>query len=436
MGDSVWQGSALAGQATINALLADNARALELFELALTMAERSGQRVFALDMLTALGNVHLASGDDEAALGRFQAAHALAVELANPRWQAWAKHDLGTAFLSMKSLPEALRSFEQAAALVAGLGERWLEAQALVGLAETSELMREDADAHRYALQALEVSRATEDRVLIAKSEYALGTLDGRLRRLTDARQSLRAALSGYVALFGTNHPLVAEARIALAGVDYASGRFRTALDGSLDAERVSVDHVRTALRYLPERQALAFAGRRPRGVDLALSIAADGYLDAAPLAYHLVVRARGVVLDELATRERSSDALDPDGTSLLTAANLARERYANLLVRGADGEVSPEQLATARRAQEMAERQLATSSAGARAERVRLWSRRMCFAPFRTERRSCRSCNTHAVLVPASERRASTPRSSHSRLSLSGLGRPSRDWYRYQVCS
>lgn len=372
IGDAVWQGSCLAGLATIHQFLSDYPRALAYFQKALQFAQASGQKVFAMDMLTAVGNAHLASGDEAAAIAWFERAFKLAVELENPRWQAWTLKYIGAAHLSRRSAVSAQRSFRRALDLVNGLNEKWLEAEALSGLGETFELMDQPDRAYRYFADSVAVSRRTDDRVLVAKGLYSLGSLEARRGHWALARANVGAALSDYERLFGPAHPLIAQSKATLAGVDLASGRFHSALATSIEAERTSLEHLRFTVRYLPERQALAFASRRPRGMDVALTAAAMGAPEDVARVLDLVIQSRGVVLDELAARGRLDGPVEPRLADLQMRTRRARQRFANVLVRSLEGAVARDQFDEARRDMEEAERSLASQSLEARAEMAR----------------------------------------------------------------
>lgn len=367
MGDAVWEGSCLAGQAQIYQRLADGPRALEHFRNALEHAEATGQSSFAWDMLTQIGETQLAEGDDSAALATFERAYRLAERVANPRWQAWTLKYIGTAHLSGRAARQAEEAFQRALDMLPALGERWLEAQVLSGLGEASELVGQHDRAYRYFRDALAVSRRADDRILVARSLLALGTLEARQGRLGSARTSLGSALSDYEGLFGAGHPLVARARLALADVDFGSGQSAAALAAAIDAERTSLEHQTLTVKYLPERQALAFSAKRPRGLDLAISAVTPGTQYASSRVYDLVIRSRGVILDELAARSRLAGPSDPKVTDLEAHTNRARQRLANLLVQSLEGGVPQDQLDHARQEKEEAERELASQSVEAR---------------------------------------------------------------------
>ena len=257
----------------------------------------------------------------------------------------------------------------------------------------------------RYYDQALASSRAAEDRAGAARQLLARGALEGRLGNFASARASLTAAVTEQEQLFGSAHPLVAETRVALAGIDFASGAHRPALAAALSAEATSRDYLRQTLRYLPERQALTFAERRARGLDLAISIAVSRA--AVPTAPVLdgVIQSRGLVLDELAGRRHSAGPADPKVAELVAAANRARQRFANLLVLSVDGAVP---------------RNNSTRPASRRRRPSVRWSLRApkpvrnganghrtgcCPRALPREPRSCRSCSTRSL--SADKRRA-----------------------------
>ena len=117
---------------------------------------------------------------------------------------------------------------------------------------------------------------------------------------------NLEKALSERSASSGRTHPSGAQAAPDRRGrlCRRVSG---ACLAAALNAERDGRDHLRFTMRYLPERVALAYAAKRPRGLDLALSIAATGRAPDVPAVFDAVVRSRGVILDELASRARSN---------------------------------------------------------------------------------------------------------------------------------
>jgi CHAT domain-containing protein/predicted negative regulator of RcsB-dependent stress response len=229
--------------------------------------------------------------------------------------------------------------------------------------------------ARKYVDQAMAVYQtagAFDEPDHLARLLELRGTLEERQGDLAAARSSMADALAERERVFGATHPLAAMTRAALAEVDFSRAAFDTALLGALSAEQSGRDHLRYTVRYLPERLALTYAAKRPRGLDLALSITASR-VDIDPTSvFDSVVRSRGLVLDELATRARALSDLTPGTVVLNKAAIEARQRFANLVVRSLQEPVARGLVDEARQQKEEAERSLAAQSATARAELAR----------------------------------------------------------------
>jgi CHAT domain-containing protein/tetratricopeptide (TPR) repeat protein len=200
------------------------------------------------------------------------------------------------------------------------------------------------------------------------------GRLETRRGDYTAARASFAEALSTRERIFGATHPLAAESRAELATADFALGSYEIALGGALDAERAGREHLQFTVRYLPERRAMAYAAKRPKGLDLALSIAAAGHAPEPSAVVDAVIQSRGVVLDELAARARSAAGSDPELASLNVTLVAARQRFANLMLRSVqDGESVPRTLLDeTRQLKEHAERAMAERSVVIRDELAR----------------------------------------------------------------
>lgn len=226
-------------------------------------------------------------------------------------------------------------------------------------------------------IQLQEASRILEragpsDRIDAFGQVMALrGELEAKRGNAKAARACLTEAVALYRRTYGDAHPVVAKAVHGLAAFEFQVGEHPEAMKNALDAERIGREHLRLTVRYLPERQALAYAVVRPRGLDLALSIvAAAPDHDPSPV-FQAVVESRGIVLDELAARTRSSSSPDPEVASLYATMLAARERFANLVYRSAvdPAAVSRRILDAARTAKEESERAVAARSAIVRAD-------------------------------------------------------------------
>ena len=113
----------------------------------------------------------------------------------------------------------------------------------------------------------------------------------------------------------------------------------------------------------------MAYAAKRPRALDLALSIVASESAAAPKSVFNAVIQSRGVILDELVAREKARSGSGPETASLNATAIQARQRYANLIVRSLQEQVPRAMLDEARQQKEDAERALAESSVDARTE-------------------------------------------------------------------
>ena len=207
----------------------------------------------------------------------------------------------------------------------------------------------------------------------LARALELRGSIEMRRGEFDRARDTFEEARQTRVGLFGSNHPLVAASLADAAAAQFALGAHTAAVEAALDAETTGLDHLRFTIRYLPERQSMAYAATRPRGLDLALSIAAtSASVDAAPVL-DAVIRSRGVVLDELAARAQStSAAADPELAALNGSMLAARQRYATLVLRSLEGHdaVPPNLLEDSRQLKEEAERAMAERSIKVREEK------------------------------------------------------------------
>jgi CHAT domain-containing protein/tetratricopeptide (TPR) repeat protein len=207
----------------------------------------------------------------------------------------------------------------------------------------------------------------------LARALELRGIIEMRRSQFEAARTTFGEALTTRQGLFGLNHPLVASARAQIASAELAIGNSGLAVRSALEAESTGLDHLRFTIRYLPERQAMAYAAARPRGLDLALSVPSsppesDRVLDMA-------IRTRGVILDELAARAKTASANDdPEVAALNRTMLAARQRFATLMLRSIQGEeaVPISSLDAARQQKEDAEQALVERSGAAREEAER----------------------------------------------------------------
>lgn len=178
----------------------------------------------------------------------------------------------------------------------------------------------------------------------------------------------------------GPEHPQVAETLVHLAKLQAEAGEAPGAVETALRAEKISRDHMRLTIRTLGERQGLAYASTRASGLDLALSLAAAHRLDEIPDAergaWDALIRARALVLDEMAARHRTlSGTTDPEIDRLAREVASARGRLAHLVINGPVNEPLENYRASldkARQEKEQAERALGEKSVAFRQEQAR----------------------------------------------------------------
>jgi CHAT domain-containing protein/tetratricopeptide (TPR) repeat protein len=247
----------------------------------------------------------------------------------------------------------------------------------LTNLARVAVASGNLALAGRHAEQAVGIFRrvgSSDEPDHFARVLALRGQLERRRGNLVLARASFVEALATRERIFGAAHPLAADARAELSVTDFALGSVDAALVGALEAERVGRDHLQFTVRYLPERQAMAYAAKRPKALDIVLSIAASGSTLTHTSILDALIRSRGVILDELASRSRAASAADVRVASLNETAVQARQRFANLMVRSLQdsSSVPRAMLDEARQQKEDAERALAEQSAEANAELMR----------------------------------------------------------------
>ena len=207
----------------------------------------------------------------------------------------------------------------------------------------------------------------------LAKSHYQVAAFDVA-RPLLDRAVEIRQGASD-----GT-HPKNAEALDLSARLLAASDRWAEAFDSALKAESIGRQHQELVTRVLAEREALRYADVRPRGLDLAMSIAVQGGtkpIDSSTRRlWDALIRSRALVLEEMVARQRGAIGMTEPAIAGLTTRHIdAGKRLANLMLRGS-GDDDPESyrnmLRDARREKEAAERALASQSLEFRAEVAR----------------------------------------------------------------
>ncbi len=365
--------------ANVTVLLGDYQAARSLYERGLAILEaRFGE---AHDMVATaaynLARVNRVLGDYDRALRDYRRATAIWEQVFSPN-HAFVAQALAAQAVVVREqgdLKSALALQERALAI----RERVLEpqhptiARTLTAIAETYQQLGRIVEAERSSDRAIRIWTAAgspnaHDYAAALALSAGLSFERGSIRQ---ARKGFERALAVDLGIFGSAHPDVAQARMSLARAMARTGEAAMALEGAIEAEAVGREHLRMMLRSLPERQALNYAGIRPRGVDLMLSLVGLTP-QAAAAGADAVVRSRALVLDEVAGRQRTAAGAD---RTLAAGLATARQRLANLVVQG-PGAMPRERfdalVDAARRDSEVAERRLAEGSDDFRLERDR----------------------------------------------------------------
>jgi len=255
-------------------------------------------------------------------------------------------------------------------------------ARSLMELGRLAVLRRDFPTAKPLLERALSMQEKSvgEDHPDVALSLGELAAVAEHDGAFAAADEMYRRAIRIYEHAYGPTHPdltttLGRYARFLVTMGDTAAG-----LEAALRAGASRVEQLRTTARGLAEHQALEYAVLGSPGLDVALTLASRESGSDRPIAaipvWDLEIRTRTLVLDEMAARQRAV-AADVADTSVVAARRDlegARNRFANLLTRGA-GADDPEHyrstLDRARRETERAERALAAGSARFRTEQA-----------------------------------------------------------------
>ncbi len=226
------------------------------------------------------------------------------------------------------------------------------------------------------AVERLNISLA----ILEGDIEDDNGILCGPLNQLAELhlkkeeydRARVHAERSSFLSSrdLGEGHPLLAESNLLEARALLGLGDIDGALEHALLAEDISRRHLQQTMQVLSENHALDYAGTRVDGLDLAVSVLADGESGRRVMrVWDAVIRSRSVVLDEYTARNRLlSDSGDSLAVALMDSSLVLRERLANLGMRGPgweDVSVYHQMLTEAEADLETIERQLSLHSTG-----------------------------------------------------------------------
>jgi CHAT domain-containing protein len=325
-------------------LQGEHSAARSLFERALTIYERgqgslNGTATFAHN----LAEVSAALGDVPLAMKHQRRAIALWRQAFGPQhpFVATGVSNLADMLMAQGKSMEASPLYEQVLAMrERSLGPDHRDvARALADLATARSFSGRMDTAEILSARAVQIwERANSNNSPdFARALSVRGDVRSALGDYSGARQHHERSLELLTRVLGPSHPSVAEARLKFGAVLGLTRDYRAAFAEAIEAERTGRDHLRLTLRYLPEREALTYAARRPKGLDLALSMIVQGdrSADAPDVALDSLLKARGVVLDEMAARHRAVlNQGDSELAPLVVTLASARQRVANLTVR------------------------------------------------------------------------------------------------------
>ena len=320
-----------------------------------------------------LANLLLLTGDAERALPLFDAA--VETFAADPRARALlglALNGRGAARVQAGRHAEAAADHERALELVqSAFGERHSETArtlSLLGNARRSLGATEQALELMLRARQIRLERFGSDHASVATIDFELGRLELDRNRPAEAQRYLQQSVRVRSLALGAEHPELAKPLSLLALSSLLQGDFEAAAEQAMAAERIGLASLRVTAPTLPERQALRYAARRGRGLDLALSTLSERPDQATTRAVaDTLVRSRAVVLDEVSSRRRRAlESAAPELQAAVERFEAASRDLAGLWVRGVGRDSVEEyrqRLMDAARDREAAERALAEQS-------------------------------------------------------------------------
>jgi CHAT domain-containing protein/tetratricopeptide (TPR) repeat protein len=240
-----------------------------------------------------------------------------------------------------------------------------LVAVTLSNMAAALERVGELRTALERSTEAITIRESRGILINLPEALVIHGTILARLGQVEMAERAHRQALDLRTRQLGATNPSVAQSEVALAAIEARLGKSAESFARGLRGQQIAREHALLTLSSLPERQALEYARTWPKGLDIATSFAATPADRAAVL--HELILGRSLTLDEMSLLRRAvSDAEGQDTKALWDRLRSARQRLANLVVRGpsGDGGAHAALVDQARREREDAERALGERSA------------------------------------------------------------------------
>ncbi len=345
-------------------------RALEIFEASLG---HDNQETLLCRMK--LAQLMIETGDSTQALATIDELVTAADTTFGPdhHWTGSIHQSRAQALMALGRTEEARIALDRGLEILDGsLGPDHREVAIILGLSAAAAWKAGDRSqalaTQRHAIRVFEQA-VGEHHPKTARANQRLAGYLLRQGDTAEARALLEPALKDLETVFGPDHPDVGACLVWLSRILSASGDSEAAFAAARRAERIGRRNFALVLEVLAENEALRYAGLRISGLDLMLSMLADGSVtgrDATLSAWDAVIRSRALVLDEMARRHRVTRVEDADLTELRTQLAAARENLVRLVIRGAGDDPADrhrEHLEAARGRVEKAERSLAAAS-------------------------------------------------------------------------
>jgi CHAT domain-containing protein/tetratricopeptide (TPR) repeat protein len=379
----------LGNLASLLRLMGDYPRSRQLYERALAAAEKSAGResLLTANVVSNLAVLLSNMGDNAAAEAAHRRALAIREKVLPPDHPevAYSLDNLAAFLLAKGDTTGARPLFERASSILeAALGP---ESPDVAQNLHNQAILRAAIGDRAGARELYERVVAIQENTLGPLSPDLASTLNNFGVLLKDsgdldaAGRAYERALSIREAVLGPGHPDTAGSLDNLARLHWLRGDPKSALQESLRAETRAREQFARCARSLSQEEALRFEQARVTGLDTIFTALLDlpagaGTTAAVASAWDEMVRARAMVLDEMASRHRALPAKgDPRAESLAQALTGARREFTRLALQGAgpDGsEAYGRRLQEARDREERAERALAERSADFRRERDR----------------------------------------------------------------
>src|SRR6266511_452715 len=182
------QGEGLSSQGLI-------ARAVEMCELALRLAEQLGEESLKVNALRALGRVDELRGNYPQALERYQQSLKIAEEIDDRLGMARVLNGIGNVHDAQGDYTEAARQYQQSLKIAEDLGDRTVMARALNNLGNIYEQWGDYTLALEQYQKSLKLKAETGDRAGIATTLNNIGNLHVNQSNYARALESLQQSL-------------------------------------------------------------------------------------------------------------------------------------------------------------------------------------------------------------------------------------------------